>query len=157
MANDLMLSGVSEISLDDKGRLGLPARHRQTLRDNGDKGIVITKSIFDACLWIYPASVWVGVSRSLGGLPSNDPFNRSMQRIMMGGAVELDLDGQGRILVPAPLREFAGIRRGAVLLGLNRKFELWSAEAYAAREQEDLKMLREGAGSMGSGAAGLVL
>ena len=97
----LLLSGTNEVSLDVKGRLAVPVKNREILKEESDGQCVVTRSLFDKCLWMYPVDEWQKVVASLGELPSiSDPLCRTIQRIVLGSAVFLTLDAQGRILLP---------------------------------------------------------
>lgn len=88
MFDGLLLSGTSEVSLDSKGRLSVPARYREIFADDGDGQCVVTRSLFDKCLWLYPSSEWDNVVSTLGSLPTmTDPLCRTIQRIVLGSAV----------------------------------------------------------------------
>lgn len=92
MFDGLLLSGTSEVSLDSKGRLSVPARYREIFADDGDGQCVVTRSLFDKCLWLYPSSEWDNVVSTLGSLPTmTDPLCRTIQRIVLGSAVFLSV------------------------------------------------------------------
>ena len=101
----LLLSGTNDVSLDLKGRMAIPARYKDVIKDESDGQLIVTRSLFDKCLWIYPTSEWENVVESLGALPTiTDPLCRTIQRIVLGSAVFCSLDAQGRILIPQELR-----------------------------------------------------
>ncbi len=108
----------------------MPAKYRDAILENNDGQVVITVDHMDKCLLVYPMDQWVKVERTLMELPNMNRRVRNMQRLILGHAAELDLDGQGRILLPAPLREYAGLGKKAVLVGQATKFELWDAETW---------------------------
>lgn len=145
----LLLSGTNEVSLDVKGRLAVPVKNREILKEESDGQCVVTRSLFDKCLWLYPVDEWQKVVASLGELPSiSDPLCRTIQRIVLGSAVFLTLDAQGRILLPQELRAVASLDKKAYMIGFNNKFELWSEENYKARMDEDLQMLQNASASI---------
>ncbi len=121
-----MLRGVNEINLDSKGRVAIPTRYRQSLADNCDSKLVITVDT-DYCLLIYPLTEWEVIERKLVKLPSFNKTARRLQRLLIGHATDVELDGNGRLLVPPLLREFAQMDKRVVLIGQGNKFELWDA------------------------------
>ncbi|MGB1008779.1 MAG: division/cell wall cluster transcriptional repressor MraZ [Thiolinea sp.] len=125
-----MFRGISNISIDAKGRLSMPAKYRDAITESALGQIVITVDHSDKCLLVYPMDQWEKVERTLMGLPNMNRRVRNMQRLILGHASELELDGQGRILLPAPLREYAGLGKKAVLVGQATKFELWDADVW---------------------------
>ncbi|MGN0902253.1 MAG: division/cell wall cluster transcriptional repressor MraZ [Succinivibrio sp.] len=146
MFDSLLLSGTTELSIDSKGRFAIPARYRELLNDDSDGQLVITRSLFDKCLWLYPTSVWNDVVNQLGSLPTlTDPLCRTIQRMILGSAVFVNLDAQNRILLPQELKTAVALDKKAYLIGFNNKFELWSQENFNARLGEDEQMLLEAA------------
>lgn len=139
-----MFRGVTNLSLDSKGRMAVPARYREQLQAESDGRVVVTVDR-DGCLLIYPFSEWETIERELVRLPALNKQARRLQRLLIGHATECEFDGQGRILVPGPLRDFAGIDRRVVLIGQGNKFELWDEETWneqraawmAADDEED--------------------
>ena len=127
-----MFRGVVNLSLDAKGRMAVPTRYRALLAERYAGKTVITVDP-DRCLSIYPLKVWEDIERKLDRLPTFNPDARNLQRALTGHATEVDMDGNGRLMVPSPLREFAGIDSRAVLLGQSRKMELWDAERFEAK------------------------
>lgn len=126
-----MFRGHSHLALDGKGRLAIPARYRELLQAQCAGRLVVTLDP-SSCLLLYPFSEWEPIERRLNALPSFDPLSRQMQRILVGSASEVDLDGAGRILLPAPLREAAQLNKDVVLVGQGNKFEIWSQAAWQA-------------------------
>lgn len=119
-----MFRGATKVTLDDKGRMVLPTRHRQRAQERGEGKLVITVDR-DQCLLIYPLPDWEQIERKLMSLPSLHERSRRLQRLMVGHATELELDGQGRLLVPPELREFAQLQRHGMLIGQGNRLELW--------------------------------
>lgn len=122
-----MLLGQYRLSLDDKGRLSIPAVLRSGLRAQyapDDTTLILTK-YFENCLVIYPEPVWLDIQKQLLDLP-NDPLSRAFLRQFCASANVCHLDRQGRILVPAALRQFAGIDGEALVIGMIHKLEVWS-------------------------------
>lgn len=116
-----MFLGRFAHSLDAKARLAVPARFREGLAE----GLILTRGI-DRCLAVYPISTWASLAQRVSALPFSDPDARNLRRMVFAEAVDLNLDGQGRILVPPELRQYAGIERDAVIIGVNESVEIWS-------------------------------
>jgi MraZ protein len=115
--------------LDAKGRLAIPTRYRERIAARCDGQLVATVDK-DYCLLLYPFPDWEVIEQKLVALPSLNKQARRLQRLMVGYATEIDIDGHGRILLPRELREFAGLGRQAILLGQGNKFELWDEESW---------------------------
>ncbi len=129
-----MFRGVSNITVDAKGRVAMPTRHRDRLLEICEGQLVVTVDV-DHCLLIYPQQEWEQIEAKLVKLSSLNRKARSLQRLLVGHATEIDLDGNGRMLLPQPLREFAGIDRRAVLIGQGKKFELWDEERWNSNRE----------------------
>ncbi|MFZ1343119.1 division/cell wall cluster transcriptional repressor MraZ [Thiothrix eikelboomii] len=125
-----MFRGISNISIDTKGRLSMPSKYRDAILASAAGQIVITVDHVDQCLLIYPMDQWLKVEQALMSLPNLSRRVRNMQRLILGHAAELELDVQGRVLLPAPLREYAGLDKRVVLVGQINKFELWDADQW---------------------------
>ena len=117
-----MFKGISNLSIDIKGRASMPQRYRSDFDANK---LVITADK-DKCLLIYTQSNWAVIEKKLSELPSYNKEARFIQRLLIGHATESEIDTQGRFLIPNPLREYASIQKKIVLLGQGNKFELWS-------------------------------
>jgi len=122
------------LSLDNKGRMFMPSRYRQSLLDECDGKLVLTVDR-DRCLLLYPFPAWEVVEQQLNGLSGIDRRVRRLQRLMIGYACELDMDGNGRILLPQQLRKYANMDKHIMLIGQGNKFELWDEETWN-RQQE---------------------
>jgi MraZ protein len=123
--------GATKVTLDAKGRLAIPTRYRERIATRCDGQLVVTLDK-DHCLLVYPLPDWEEIERKLVRLPSLQKRTREMQRIMLGYATEVDVDGAGRILLSRELREVAGLERQAMLIGQGHKFELWNEERWNA-------------------------
>jgi MraZ protein len=121
--------GATKVTLDAKGRLAIPTRYRERIAASCDGQLVATVDK-DYCLLIYPFPDWEEIEKKLVALPSLNKQARRLQRLMVGYATEIDIDGHGRILLPRELREFAGLGRQAILLGQGNKFELWDEDSW---------------------------
>jgi len=125
-----MFRGISNISIDTKGRLSMPSKYRDAIMETASGQIVVTVDHADKCLLIYPLDQWLKVEQTLMSLPNMNRRVRNMQRLILGHAAELELDSQGRVLLPAPLRDYANLDKKAVLVGQANKFELWDADTW---------------------------
>jgi len=117
------------VTLDAKGRLAIPTRHRERIQTRCDGQLVVTVDK-DCCLLIYPFPDWEEIERKLIRLPNVHGKARDLQRLMVGYATEVELDGHGRILLSRELREFANLERQAMLIGQVNKFELWDEDSW---------------------------
>ena len=119
--------GVTQLALDAKGRLAIPAKHRDALAgspESANRALIVTADP-SRCLLVYPRATWEPIQARLMALSSfNEPI-RGLQRLLVGHADEVEMDGAGRILVPPPLRQYAGLDHHVVLVGQGNKFELW--------------------------------
>ena len=129
-----MFQGTSLLSLDQKGRLSMPARHRQALAVSCAGKVTVTRHP-DGCLVLYPAPVWEEKRRALAKLPYSA---RAFVRYVLGSAVDLEPDRAGRILIPSELRQMCGLDREIALIGMGEHFELWDRSTLEAREREAL-------------------
>jgi len=119
-----MFRGANKLTLDVKGRMVMPTRYRERLQELCGGKLVVTVDK-DQCLLIYPLPDWEDIERKLTKLPTLDPRTRGLQRLMVGYATDLELDGHGRLLLPLNLREFGQLTRDAMLIGQGLRFELW--------------------------------
>lgn len=124
-----MFRGLHRLSLDNKGRLSIPAVYRQRLLEASDGRMVLTVDR-DRCLLLYPLNIWEDIERKLIQLSSTNKRARALKRLLLGHAEECCLDAGGRILLPEPLREFASLEKRVVLLGQGNKFEIWNEEGW---------------------------
>ena len=119
-----MFRGITQLSLDAKGRLAIPARYRGELMSSCAGHLIVTVDP-SKCLLIYPQPAWEPIEQKLNNLSSFEPKTRNLQRLLVGNACDVDMDAAGRILVSPPLRQFAGLSKDVVLVGQGTKFELW--------------------------------
>src|ERR1700687_5102225 len=127
-----MFRGSNNLTLDAKGRMVMPTRYRERLQERCGGRLVVTVDK-DQCLLIYPLPDWEEVERKLMRLPSLNAQARQLQRLMVGNATDLELDGHGRILLPPNLREFGHLTRDAMLIGQGVRFELWDEARWNER------------------------
>ena len=116
-----MFLGRYAHTIDAKGRIAVPARFREELAG----GVVLTRGI-DRCLALYPMAAWQPLAEKVSALPISDPDARIFRRMVFAEAIDLELDGQGRILLPPDLRRYAEIERDAFVVGVNSSIEIWS-------------------------------
>ena len=124
-----MFRGVAQLNLDSKGRLAVPSRYREALLACCAGRLVITAD-FDKCLLIYPQPDWEPIQQQLMAKSSLNPRIRELQRQLIGYAEDIEMDAAGRVLVSAALRDFAELKKNAVLVGQGKKFELWDQEKW---------------------------
>ncbi len=136
-----MLRGAHAITLDLKGRLALPTKYRDWLREESEGQLICTIDITHPCLLLYPLSEWEEIEKKLKALSTMDPLERRLQRLLLGHASECELDGSGRFLLPAPLRQHAKLDKQVMLVGQLNKFEIWSDAAWLTQVNEDLGAL----------------
>jgi MraZ protein len=121
--------GGSTVKLDAKGRLALPTRFRPLIAERYEGRLVVTVHD-DGCLLLYPQPEWEEIETRLIHTPNQDRRTRDMQRMLMGYATEVEMDGNGRILIAPRLRDFAGLDKAVALVGVGKKFEIWNEESW---------------------------
>ena len=131
-----MFRGVNNINLDAKGRMAVPTRYRQPLYEAANGSLVITINHSERCLWIMPINEWLILENKVAQLPNMNSHAQRLQRILIGHATEVDMDKSGRLLIPPPLRDFAGLDKHVVLVGQVNKFELWSEPVWNDRRDQ---------------------
>lgn len=133
--------GEYQHQLDEKGRLIIPARFREEL----GSPFVATRGL-DRCLFAFPAGEWARVEEKLRALPLTQADARAFVRLLMAGAAPVEVDRAGRALLPAHLRQYAGLERDVVVLGVGSRVEIWDRgvwEAYAARAEGSFESIAE--------------
>ena len=126
--------GINNIAVDAKGRMAMPARYRERLLEGCGGRLVVTVDR-DYCLLVYPLPEWEVIESKLIELPSLNKQARLLQRLLIGYATELEMDAQGRILLPAVLRDFAGLKKKAVLIGQGKKLEIWDEDTWGENQE----------------------
>ncbi len=116
-----MFLGEYEHIIDDKGRLAIPARFREEVQE----GLILTRG-FDPCLQGFPRPAWQALAQRISQASLGNQEARNLRRLLFSGAAEVELDRQGRILIPHNLREYAGLTEQVIVAGLDTYFELWS-------------------------------
>ncbi|MEW6184238.1 MAG: division/cell wall cluster transcriptional repressor MraZ [Thermodesulfobacteriota bacterium] len=145
-----MFRGHSFHVVDSKGRVSVPARFRDLIKNNGDPRLIITNS--DFCLSVYPYKEWQEIEEKISQLSLVDKDIRSYKRFLISGACECSLDSQSRILIPPTLREQAGLLKDVVLSGLLKYFEIWDKvrfEEEQAKSRQNLSALEDKLASLG--------
>ena len=135
-----MFRGVATFNLDAKGRMVIPAKFRKHLDVCCEGRLVVTIDHSDHCLQLYPMPEWEQVEQKLIALPSLNPQVRRLKRMLLGNATECEMDKNGRILLPAKLREYAGLEKEAIMSGQGNKFEIWNEQAWDALMDEAIDM-----------------
>ena len=142
-ARAAVFRGATKVTLDAKGRMAIPTRYRERLAARCDGQIVVTVDK-DHCLLVYPLPEWEIIESKLVNLPSLNKQARLLQRLLIGYATECEIDSQGRVLLPAMLREFAGLNKKAVLIGQGKKFEIWDEDAWNESQGEWVESVKNG-------------
>lgn len=127
-----MFQGAAQLSLDAKGRLVVPTRHRDRLFSESQSKLVLTAHPH-RCLLLYPAPAWEPIRARIMGFSSFDPQTSLWKRLLVGFAEELELDASGRVLVSPELRKFAAIDRQVMMVGQGSHFEIWGVDAWEAQ------------------------
>ncbi len=120
-----MFIGEYQHSIDEKGRLALPAKFRADL----EGGAVVTRGL-DSCLFLYTLQEWNTLAQKISSLPISQANTRAFSRLMLAGAMDVELDKQGRVVVPDYLREYANLKKKVVITGLYNRLEIWSEDAW---------------------------
>ena len=135
--------GVTALTLDSKGRLAIPAKFREVLQLRAGGKLVITTDS-PSCLLVYPAPDWDPIQQKLMSLSSFNVRTRDLQRLLVGNASDVEMDTAGRILIPAPLRKFAGLEKDIAMVGQGARFELWDEEKWETQMEKSVALNEEG-------------
>ncbi len=142
-----MFLGEYHHTVDEKGRLAMPSKFRGALAT----GVVVTRGL-DRSLFVYPKAEWELVATKLAALPLGQADTRAFARLMLAGAMEVELDGSGRINIPEYLRTYAGLAKDVVVAGLYKRLEVWGEapwKTYAAQTEEQGNAIAERLGGLG--------
>lgn len=131
----MVFQGSSALTLDAKGRMTIPARHRDALMAQAEGRLTLTRHP-DGCLLVYPRQEWEKKREQIVQFPMNA---RALQRLLLGNAQDVELDSAGRVLIAPELRQAAGLVKEVMLMGLGTHFELWDTQMLAAKEAQDLQ------------------
>lgn len=140
----MFFRGINSINIDAKGRMAIPKRYRDAISEASENQLIATVDLHSPCLLIYTLNEWEIIERKLMSLPNVDPQARLYQRLLIGQACEMEMDAQGRVLLPSQLREHAQLDKPAILLGQGNKFELWSQTAWDDNRPEMLNSVLTG-------------
>ena len=147
-----MFRGINSVTLDAKGRMALPARHREAIRARSAGRLVTTIDRFDPSLLIYPLPDWEELQARLQKMANMHAPVRILQRLLIGHATDMELDANGRVLLPQMLREHARLERKLVVVGQGNKIEIWSEGNWQERMEnwlgEDLETALEQVGDI---------
>ena len=135
-----MFRGINPINLDTKGRMAIPSRYREPLAVHCAGQMVATIDTESRCLLLYPIHEWEVIQKKIEALPSLDKNARRIQRLLLGHATDIEMDANGRLLLSAPLREYAQLEKKIVLLGQGKKFEIWSEVLWNQTRDEYLQL-----------------
>jgi MraZ protein len=125
-----MFCGINAVNLDAKGRMAIPAKYRLRLQEEANNQLVVTIDTEDNCLLLYPVVAWKAIEQKIELLPSFNQVTRRIQRLLIGHATEVELDNNGRILLPLLLRDYAGLDKKVILVGQGKKFEIWAEDKW---------------------------
>lgn len=142
-----MFRGINAITIDVKGRLAMPTRYRDALSAEGKSALVVTIDTEETCLLLYTMAQWQIIEHKLQSLPSFNTAARRIQRLLIGHATEVELDGNGRLLLPTLLREYAKLDKRVVMIGQGNKFEVWDEGLWQRKREQWLE--EEGSGEGG--------
>ena len=126
-----MFYGEYEHTIDRKGRLIIPAKFRQALKEHDATTLFLTRG-FDGCLFLFPESEWRDLENRFKQIPFTKAEGRKFNRLFFSGASEVDVDRLGRLLIPRTLKEFAQIKQDVVIVGVSTRMEVWSKEQWRA-------------------------
>ncbi len=142
-----MFIGEYSHNLDNKGRLAVPVKFRSSLK----QGAVVTKGL-DNCLFLYTKTQWLELAGKLAKLPINKSNTRAFARLMLAGAMDVDFDNQGRIMLPEYLRRFAGLKKKVIIAGLYNRLEIWDEvnwKKYKINTEKQSGSIAEALGELG--------
>lgn len=128
-----MFRGVNAINLDAKGRMAMPTRYRDSLQTRCEGQMVATIDTEEKCLLLYPIEDWLEIERKIEALPSFNKAARRVQRLLIGHATDVEMDSNGRLVVPPVLRSYAELDKKIMLVGQGKKFEIWSEELWNSK------------------------
>ena len=133
-----MFQGETAVTLDDKGRVAIPAAHRETVSKAGNRLVVTYNPFEHGCLWIFPEKEWERVRDDVNALSNVNATHRNLQMKLVGAAAHVEPDANGRIPLSISQRNATGLEKRAVLLGMGNKFELWGEQAHFAKIRETI-------------------
>ena len=150
-----MFRGIASVTMDSRGRMALPSRFREEAEQRTENRLVATIDTNEQCLLLYSLGDWEEVQRRLEALSNIGTSARLLQRLLIGHATDVEMDAQGRVLIPPLLREYGELEKKIVLMGQTNKLEIWSEQIWRTRREEWLKATRKTAFSDLSDLGGL--
>lgn len=148
-----MFRGAINLNLDAKGRLQIPAKYRDRLRESVGGRLIVTLDPQGHCLWLYPEDEWSDVEHKLMKLPSTN----GLRRLLLGSAHDVDMDSQGRILLPVDLRENANLEKHVSIVGQGTRFEIWDESRWTDSRTDWIEQTRDSESEMAEQLQNLVL
>ena len=139
-----MFRGANAINLDVKGRVAIPTRYRQSLLDDCAGRLVCTIDTVQSCLLLYPLHEWEEIELKLQKRATTDPHERRIRRLLLGYAMEGDMDKNGRFHLSTPLRQHAKLDKQIMLVGQLNKFEIWDADVWQQQIEQDIQTEQQG-------------
>lgn len=142
-----MFIGEYSHTIDEKNRMAIPVKFRADLA----QGAVVTRGL-DNCLFLYPKQEWLKLAEKLANLPISQGNSRAFARLMLAGAMDVEVDGQGRVVLPEYLKQFAGMKKKVVVAGLFNRIEVWDETAwkkYKTRTEKDSNEIAENMANLG--------
>ena len=127
-----MFRGITDISLDGRGRMAMPTRYREKLHERSGGRLVITIARHDPCLHVYAERDWQAVEEGLIELDGDEQESRRQQHMLIGFAADVELDGNGRVVIPQRLRDYAQLEKKVVVVGQPMRLELWNDRTWEA-------------------------
>ncbi|AWB68749.1 cell division/cell wall cluster transcriptional repressor MraZ [Saccharobesus litoralis] len=153
-----MLRGSHSLTMDDKGRIAIPTRYRDLFQEESDGVVICTISVNQRCLMLYPLHEWEQVERKLIKLSDMDPQQSRVKRLLLGNANEAEIDKKnGRLLIPAPLRNYARMQKQLLLSGRINKFEIWAQEEWDKQMEDDILAMQSPDSELSPALQGLSL
>ena len=138
-----MFRGIASVTMDSRGRMALPTRFREEAEQRTENRLVATIDNNEQCLLLYSLGDWEEVQRRLEALSNIGTSARLLQRLLIGHATDVEMDAQGRVLIPPLLREYGELEKKIVLMGQTNKLEIWSEQIWRTRREEWLKATRK--------------
>ncbi|MFI4918130.1 MAG: division/cell wall cluster transcriptional repressor MraZ [Legionellales bacterium] len=131
-----MFRGINTITIDTKGRMAIPTRYRNALGVEERIPLVVTIDTEETCLLLYTAVQWQIIENNLQKLPSFNAAARRIQRLLIGHATDIEVDTNGRVLLPTVLRNYARLEKDVVMIGQGNKFEVWNMELWESKREQ---------------------
>jgi transcriptional regulator MraZ len=133
--------GANSINLDSKGRIAIPAKYRSCITESTASHMIITCDPYDNCLLIFTLEHWAITEADLQSLSNSKPLHRRLKRIMLSHATEVDMDANGRLLIPSVLRDRAKLQKDVMLVGQGKTFQLWDEANWHRLVEEDMAVM----------------